>query len=172
MRRFATLLSLSALVFLFGYATTRHRPAPSPGPTAAQRAAALRKIDGYLQASANAVFDQTDALVPFFERLYRLETGQGTEPVHILHFGDSHTAADEWTAGLRNLFQQRFGNGGSGFSVAGHPFKGYRRVDARGGSTPGWKSEGLRTANGDGYFGLGGISISTDRTHESVFLNA
>jgi hypothetical protein len=93
------------------------------------------------------------------------------ESVHILHFGDSHTAADQWTSGLRDLFQQRFGNGGSGFSVAGHPFKGYRRVDARGGATMGWLSDGLRTASGDGYFGLGGISISSERRGESVFLD-
>ena len=62
--------------------------------------------------------------------------GQDPKFVHILHFGDSHTAADEWTGGLRDLFKAKFGDGGSGFSVAGQPFLGYRRFDAKGGATP------------------------------------
>jgi hypothetical protein len=176
MRLFQTLVCLT-LVLIGHWAITqaapkrvaKHHASPTPAVTAAQRTAALRRVDSWLEASAYTPFEKPGALVPFFERLYQL--GAGGESVHILHFGDSHTAADQWTSGLRDLFQQRFGNGGSGFSVAGHPFKGYRRVDARGGATMGWLSEGLRTATGDGYFGLGGISISSERTGESVFLD-
>jgi hypothetical protein len=175
MRLFPTLACLTA--FLLGPATNQaatkraaKRPTPAQAVTAGQRTAALRRVDSWLEASARTPFEQPGALVPFFERLYQL--GAGGESVHILHFGDSHTAADQWTSSLRDLFQQQFGNGGSGFSVAGHPFKGYRRVDARGGATMGWLSEGLRTASGDGYFGLGGISISSERAGESVFVDA
>ena len=39
---------------------------------------------------------------------------------------------------------------GSGFSLAGHPFVGYRRFDARGGGSSGWVSAGLRAGTGDG----------------------
>lgn len=38
-----------------------------------------------------------------------------TRSVHIVQFGDSHTAADFFTGALRDAFQQRFGNGGVGF---------------------------------------------------------
>jgi lysophospholipase L1-like esterase len=103
----------------------------------------------------------------FFEQL-----DAAGKPVHILHFGDSHTAADDWTGGLRDLFKERFGDGGSGFSLAGHPFLGYRRFDARGGGTTLWHSEGLRSGAGDGYFGLGGVSIATERAGQSVYLDA
>lgn len=143
---------------------------PSPVITAAQRAKAVARVDQYLADSAGASLEQAGALVPIAAVLYRLSSGESHEPVHIVHFGDSHTAADEWTGGLRDLFQQRFGNGGSGFSLAGRPFLGYRRFDARGGGTPGWHSEGLRTGVGDGFFGLGGVSISTASPRQSVYL--
>jgi len=105
----------------------RKRPAAPPVSPAA-REAAQRKVDEYLAASATKPFQQPGALVPFFEQLLHDKT-----PVHIIHWGDSHTAADEWTGGLRDQFRERFGDGGSGFSLAGHPFAGYRRFDARGG---------------------------------------
>jgi lysophospholipase L1-like esterase len=140
--------------------------------TAAQRAAAMKKVDANLEASANAALRQPGALAPVFEQLLRLSGGQSRDPVHILHFGDSHTAADEWTGALREMFQQRFGDGGSGFSVAGHPFLGYRRFDAKSSASPGWASAGLRTASGDGFFGLGGISVETTRMGQFVTLDA
>jgi lysophospholipase L1-like esterase len=140
--------------------------------TAAQRAAALKKVEANLEASANTALRQPGGLAPVFEQLMRLSGGQSRDPVHILHFGDSHTAADEWTGALRDMFRQRFGDGGSGFSVAGHPFLGYRRFDAKSSASPGWTSAGLRTARGDGFFGLGGISVETTRMGQFVTLDA
>jgi lysophospholipase L1-like esterase len=140
--------------------------------TAGQRAAAMKKVDADLEASAHLALRQPGALAPVFEQLLRLSGGQSRDPVHILHFGDSHTAADEWTGALRQMFQQRFGDGGSGFSVAGHPFAGYRRFDARSSASSGWTSDGLRTARGDGFFGLGGISVETTRMGQFVTLDA
>jgi lysophospholipase L1-like esterase len=154
-----------------GAAKKKKRP-PSPVVTAAQRAAAARKVDEDLAASANINLRQPGALAPIFEQLLRRSAGQTRDPLHLLHFGDSHTAADEWTGALREMFQQRFGDGGSGFSEAGRPFKGYRRFDARSSASPYWTSAGGRTGNGDGYFGLGGISIETNRPGQWVTLDA
>jgi lysophospholipase L1-like esterase len=113
--------------------------------------------------------EQPGALVPFFERLYHLSAGDPAA-VHIVHFGDSHSAADDWTAGLRRMLKERFGDGGSGFSLAGKPFPGYRRFDVQGGGSTGWHFDGLRPASGDGYFGLGGISSSTRIEGQSIFI--
>lgn len=161
------------------YATTappakKRKPKAPPKPviTAARRSAAQSQVELFLANSAPSPIRQAGALVPVFEQLYRMSSGESDAPVHIIHFGDSHTAADEWTGGLRDFFQQRFGDGGSGFSLAGHPFVGYRRFDARGGATNGWRSEGLRTGAGDGFFGLGGISITARRGGESAYLDA
>ena len=135
------------------------------------RAASAQKVDAYLERRAETPVAQPGALAPVFEQLYRLNAGPERQPVHMIHFGDSHTAADEWTGGLRDLLKGRFGDGGSGFSLAGRPFRGYRRFDIRGGATPLWKAEGLRTGSGDGYFGLGGVSISAARAGQSVYID-
>jgi hypothetical protein len=172
MRRAPVILLILAAAYAgFGAAAKKRRAAASH-PPAVTRASALKAVDRYLAASANTELRQPGSLVPFFEQLARLGSGESRDPVHIIHFGDSHTAADEWTGELRDLLKARFGDGGSGFSVAGHPFAGYRRFDARGGASSGWQSEGLRKAEGDGYFGLGGISIASDRPGEIVWLNA
>src|SRR5579863_5190010 len=149
---------------LFGFVpqtNTRKRPKPSPVTkvTAATRAASSAKVEQYLADSAGTALLQAGALVPVFEQLTRLSAGEDPKSLHIMHFGDSHTAADEWTGGLRDLFKSKFGDGGSGFSVAGRPFPGYRRFDARGGATALWQSYGGRAGTGDGFFGLGGVSI-------------
>ncbi|MGC9947230.1 MAG: SGNH/GDSL hydrolase family protein [Bryobacteraceae bacterium] len=135
------------------------------------RAASLQRVALQLDERPDPVIDRPGTLVPFFERLYRLSSGD-SPTVHILHFGDSHTASDDWTGVLRDLFQTRFGNGGAGFSMAGIPFKGYRRFDVRGGASRFWDSEGLRTGEGDGLFGLGGVSIATERAAQSIYLDA
>jgi lysophospholipase L1-like esterase len=150
-------------------AKKKKRP-PAPPISQAARATALARVDDYLAASAEKPFRQPGALAPFFEQLVRLGDREAASPVHIIQFGDSHTAADEWTGGLRDLFKDRFGDGGSGFSVAGYPFRGYRRFDARGGGTTGWVPSGLRTGAGDGWFGLGGIAMSAGRLGQSVYL--
>jgi hypothetical protein len=165
------LVAVTALAGAFAAAPAKKRRVTA-AVSAAQRAAALKKVDGDLEASAVLALHQPGALAPVFEQLMRLNASQSRDPVHILHFGDSHTAADEWTGALREMFQERFGNGGSGFSVAGHPFSGYRRFDAQSSASSGWNSAGLRTARGDGYFGLGGVSIETERAGQWVTLDA
>ncbi len=144
----------------------KRRVPAAPRVSASVRAAASRHVDSYLARTPRSAFAQPGALVPFLELLTRSAAG----PVHILHFGDSHTAADEWTGALRDLLKERFGDGGSGFSLAGHPFAGYRRFDAHGGGTQSWRTEGLRSASGDGFFGLGGVSITADQAGQSVYL--
>ena len=144
---------------------------PPPRVSAKVRAASLQKVALELDERPDPVIDRPGTLVPFFERLYRLSNGE-TPTVHILHFGDSHTASDDLTGVLRELFQSRFGNGGAGFSLAGIPFKGYRRFDVHGGASKGWDAAGLRTGEGDGMFGLGGISISTERAGQTIYLDA
>jgi len=147
-----------------------HHYAP-PRVSVKVRTTSLQKVAFQLDERPDPAIDRPGALVPFFERLYRLSSGE-SPAVHILHFGDSHTASDDWTGVLRDLFQNRFGNGGAGFSFAGYPFKGYRRFDVHGGASKAWDPAGLRTGEGDGLFGLGGISIATDRAGQTIYLDA
>jgi lysophospholipase L1-like esterase len=140
---------------------------PSPPPSSPSHPNLAIKMQGST-AAARSALDGAAELAAFFERLHHAPD----EPVHVLHFGDSHTAGDEWTAALRNLFQRRFGIGGPGFALAGQPFAGYRRMDAAGSGSSGWTKAGFAAAAGDGYFGLGGISLAAERAGQTLSLAA
>jgi lysophospholipase L1-like esterase len=115
-------------------------------------------------------FDNARALVPFFEQLYQAEKSKA--PIHVLHYGDSHTASDDWANTMREAFQARFGNGGPGFALPGRPWRGYRRYDVASNSTDGWVAEGVLWRRGDGAHGLGGVSLTAHRPGESVTFEA
>jgi lysophospholipase L1-like esterase len=123
-----------------------------------------------VQRDRSRPIERPEALVPFFEQL-RQVNAPGSAPVHIVHFGDSHTASDDLTVRIRQLLQERFGDGGPGFALAGHPFKDYRRFDVRSGGTAGWHTVGLLSSK-DTNVGLGGVSIWTRETGQSVFMSA
>ncbi|HSP69532.1 MAG TPA: SGNH/GDSL hydrolase family protein [Bryobacteraceae bacterium] len=143
-----------------------------PAVSAKARAAAHEDVYQSVASRADLPVENAAALIPFFEQLYRHQRGEVAGPLRILHYGDSHTAADEWTGDLRTHFQEKFGDGGSGFSLAGRPWNSYRRLDVRSGSTRGWHSDGLVGRAGDGVYGLGGVSMSTAKAHEAIYLDA
>jgi len=156
-------------------AMTVHRrvtPRP-PKVSAASRMEANQGVFQKVSTGATIPVENAGTLIPFFEQLYRHQKGDIPGPLRILQYGDSHTAADEWTGDIRNRFQEKFGDGGSGYSLIGRPYAGYRRFDVRSGSTKGWHTEGLvGKSPGDGIYGLGGISMSTKSPRESVYLLA
>jgi hypothetical protein len=104
-----------------------------PPVSASTRAEAQQGVVEKVSAGTDIPVENAAALVPFFEQLYRHQKGEMPGSVHILHYGDSHTAADEWTGALRAHFQEKFGDGGSGYSLAGRPYRGYRREYLRSG---------------------------------------
>ncbi len=162
------LAGAAPLLAVISKAKKRKKKATKPAAPAIStkaRYAALDRVTERLQNSP-VTYENAAALVPFFEQLYR----KGR--VSILHYGDSHTAADEWTGRLRDLFQGKFGNGGAGFSHAGRPWNSYRRMDVRSFGSRFWHSDGLFSREGDGMYGLAGVSISTTRAGETVALKA
>lgn len=134
------------------------------------RAQNISYVNSRAEDLESSPMENTEALIPFFERLYRTGSNEPVEPVRILHYGDSHTAADEWTGRLRSLFQSQFGDGGAGFSLAGRPFRGYRRIGQRSAMSKGWETSGLLSLDTDGHYGLGGAAISASRAGETVSL--
>jgi len=140
--------------------------------SAATRAEAHEGVIEKVSKGADLPVENAAALVPFFEQLYRQQHGELTGPLRALHYGDSHVAADEWTGDIREHLQQTFGDGGSGYSIAGRPWNTYRRFDVKSGSTRGWHSDGLVGRAGDGIYGLGGVSMSTSTPRQSIFLLA
>lgn len=144
----------------------------APPVTAKQRAEASETVSGMIDQAAEMAIENPAAMVPFFELLYRNQSSDVSEPLRILQFGDSHTASDDWTASVRTLLQERFGDGGGGYSFAGRPFKSYRRHDLKTASTRGWKPVGLLAREGDGLYGLGGVGIATSLPGQTVSLQA
>ncbi len=126
--------------------------------------------------SGAAAIENVAQLDRFFAQLKTLEaTGPSTatDTVRILQFGDSHTAADMFTGRMRSLFQVHFGNGGAGFTFAGHPFAGYRILGTSRSQSAGWMSEGVHfTQIEDTRLGLGGVANTARRGGEDITLDA
>ena len=157
--------------------TTGKKPAPRHATprssvSAATRAEAHEGVVEKVFRGAQLPMENAAALVPFFEQLYRQQHGELAGPLRALHYGDSHVAADEWTGDIRERLQQTFGDGGSGYSLAGRPWNTYRRLDVKSGSTRGWHSDGLVGRSGDGIYGLGGVSMTASSPRQSVYLVA
>ena len=91
------------------------RTVPKPPPvSAAVWTQATEDVSSMIERTAEMPIENPAAMVPFFEQLRRSKSGESDGPLSILHFGDSHTAADEWTGSLRALLQGQFGDGGGG----------------------------------------------------------
>ncbi len=179
----------SCACVIFGLAVSFGAAAPKKKSAAVTKKAPVKKrvvarrsavIPAAVRATANdsvaqwlnvaGTMENPAAMIPFFEQLYRLERREADEVLRVFHYGDSHTAADEWSGTLRYLLQARFGDGGNGYSHAGQPWRGYRRLDLKSWNSRGWYSDGLLGREGDGLYGLAGVSLSTERAGEMVNL--
>ena len=144
----------------------------------AHKAALIEEIGTRLKEPVEKPIAYGSALDGFYAQLASHEAalkdpGPHTDTVRVLQFGDSHTAADMFTGEARRVFQEQFGNGGIGYSYAGHPFAGYRILGSNRSQSTGWKTQGNKFLQlGTGQTGLGGISISTERAGEWVTLDA
>jgi lysophospholipase L1-like esterase len=133
----------------------------------AVRQAALAEVTNRMVVRGSH-FENAAALAPFFELMN--SAPRSGPAVHILQFGDSHTASDDWANAMRIAFQAKYGSGGPGFTHAGHPFRGYRRFDVSGSNSIGWITEGTMSQMGDGRDGLSGISITARTPGQTVSL--
>jgi lysophospholipase L1-like esterase len=124
------------------------------------------------QATPQAVrgIENAAGLDSFFRSLAAIKAARRIEPVRVMHFGDSHTAADILTAEIRRNFKRDFGDGGAGLISARNPFSTPRR-DAQTGTTSGWWIDGIAGKGAtDGIYGPAGFSLSTNRADERAWL--
>jgi lysophospholipase L1-like esterase len=113
-----------------------------------------------------AIEDPDGAMLNFYNFLQQAD--QGLETARIIHYGDSHVAADILTATLRRKLQQRFGDAGTGFVLAGKPWTWYSRRGIQSFTSDGWRVVGLgqATSLSSGQFGLAGVSLTTERADQ------
>jgi len=101
----------------------------------------------------------------YFHALNNISNGQRTKPVRILHYGDSHTAADFITNGIRRNLQKKFGDGGRGFVFLGKPWRSYRPLDVETGVKGEWETHRIMISKDpvkmDGRYGLGGVAVDS-----------
>ena len=112
---------------------------------------------------AAAAFDDRAALDNFAAALAAQKAGTADRPLRISYFGDSLTADDQITNGLRTRLQAQLGDGGAGFVFAAppHPFCEHRAVTRWVGG--GWRVWGISTqAPSDRLLGLGGSAETDD----------
>lgn len=107
---------------------------------------------------ADATVDR--ALGAWFSTLAGLEEGKASKITKVAWWGDSAVISDGYTGRLREKLQERFGDAGPGFILAGPTFDGYER-DGVAMTHAGWDSYAV--ISGDvkaGNYGYGGV-IST-----------
>ncbi len=112
------------------------------------------------------------AMPGFYESLSRSRKGEAI--TRILHYGDSHVAADLLTGSLRQSLQSFFGGAGTGFVFAGRPWSWYAPGGVTLRASGGWRADGLNQASlaEDGRFGLAGVSFSATSAGEWISLSA
>jgi len=125
-----------------------------------------------LAAKKRLGIENVEALQKFFQTLASAQTKQRIDPVRIMHFGDSHVAADVLTREIRERFQVDFGDGGAGFIVPRNPMATKRR-GVSSGFTEGWVVEGIGGKySADALYGPAGINIATSDPGERAWLEA
>ncbi|MEY2631518.1 MAG: hypothetical protein RIR00_172 [Pseudomonadota bacterium] len=109
---------------------------------------------------------------PAWSRLQQRLQAQGQNgpapPLRILHIGDSHTAAIAFSGRLRELWQQRYGDGGPGLLPPGKiPGTNPAPLPLRQG--PGWQARQERKIGNDS--GLGGYAAQSQRPYQFLGLS-
>jgi lysophospholipase L1-like esterase len=105
--------------------------------------------------------ENAKALAHFYESLEQVKAGSRLEPVRVMHFGDSHIAADVLTRSIRERLQSDFGDGGPGFIVPGNPMA-TKRAGVISGATEGWVVQGIAGKySADRIYGPAGINLMT-----------
>ena len=112
------------------------------------------------------------AMLGFYQSLAR--AFQGEWVTRIVHYGDSHVAADILTGALRRQLQLCFGEAGAGFVLPGRPWQAYSRPGVTSQASAGWQTDGLTRASlaADGRLGLAGVSLSTRGSGEWITMTA
>jgi lysophospholipase L1-like esterase len=98
-----------------------------------------------------------NALAPLAQALAALAQGRAQQPVLVVQFGDSHTAAHFFTSRLRERFQQRYGALGPGRMAPGGVSPAYTRPpQVRVEQSGTWQGASALRSSTPGPFGLAG----------------
>ena len=111
-------------------------------------------------------------LSALYEKLHALDRQQTQVPLRILHLGDSHIAADNFSGDLAQLFHTRFGDAGRGQFPAGEPFPYFRRKGFTVSATDGWETINSLSPQASGLFGLSGVRTTSAAPQDLIRLRS
>jgi len=132
---------------------------------------ALAQDTALPKRATKTAIENPSALANFFAALSQVRSGRKIEPVRVMHFGDSHVAADVLTGEIRRRLQDQFGDGGAGYIVPANPMT-TRRRGLSSGATSGWQIEGIGgRSERDNVYGLAGINLVTNRPNERIWVD-
>lgn len=95
----------------------------------------------------------------FFAKLLEVENQGGQ--VKITHYGDSPITNDGITSTIRHNLQAQFGDAGHGFVLIDKPWGWYQHAGVEQTASNGWTSDPIFISHGDQFYGLGGVSFTT-----------
>jgi len=126
-------------------------PAPLPEPYAPREEDPL--------TAEHAISDPTGSLRGFYRALARTEAGGERALTRVTHMGDSSIGMDQLPHYLRRRFQDRFGDGGTGFVLVQPHSRSYRNNTVHMSARRPWMFCYLIfRCMDDGHYGLGGVA--------------
>jgi LysM repeat protein len=126
-------------------------------------------MEAKVKYGENAI-SNTKALEKFFEKLYALETAKNGK-VRVAHIGDSHIQADLFTGVIRKSLQDKFGNGGLGFSFPHNLARTNGSYFIKYSSNESWNNHRITKEKNGSPIGLSGISLTTRAKDFAVEIN-
>jgi len=116
---------------------------------------------GEIKATPGEIEDPSGhALDGFFASLLAAEN-DGAQ-TRICHYGDSPITNDGITSTVRRRLQLRFGDAGHGFILIDKPWGWYGHLGVEQEASRGWQSDPMFISRGEHFYGLGGVSFTTD----------
>ncbi|MBO0902427.1 GDSL-type esterase/lipase family protein [Jiella sonneratiae] len=142
--------------------------APLPAPSLL--VAAAYGSDGVDRGlSQQSLFDRRGGEAPaagdgplarFHAKLEALKNGTRTEPVTVLHIGDSHIAADSFTRGIRSRLQDAYGDAGRGATIPPKVFPYAAAAEVTMNRSGPWQAaSSLKVASGP--YGVSGVRLAS-----------
>ena len=131
--------------------------APLLVATAAASAAAGQMTSTSASTEAVAHGEGVGHLNAFFDALDALDASPPGDHVRVGWWGDSAIVSDGYTGALRRTLQERFGDGGPGFTLVAPDFDGYLRKGVRLKRHHWEVMSVLKGGRKDGRYGYGGV---------------
>lgn len=114
----------------------------------------------FIQDTLNVISNDSIGLNAFFQKLKKLKTGE-RKSVTIVHIGDSHILADQFSGEIREALQNEYGNAGRGLIFPYKLAESNGPNDYRSSSNIKWDNRKVINSKKTYNIGISGMTIKT-----------